>query len=83
MGADMKAEIAVVVACLAVPCPAVAQGAATTPKVAVRREAPIGHRQPTIAGVQRAQAEKGQTGSVAKPTNSSDIDQRLTICRGC
>jgi hypothetical protein len=79
----MKAEIAVIVACLAVPCLAVAQETATTPQAATRREAPIGHRQPTVAGVQRALAEKGQTGSVVAPTKSSDIDQRLIICRGC
>jgi hypothetical protein len=79
----MKSEIAAVVACLAVPCLTVAQEAATTPQVAMRHEAPIGHRQPTVAGVQRAQAEKGQTGSVAAPAKSSDIDRRLIICRGC
>jgi hypothetical protein len=79
----MKAEIAVIVACLAVPCLAVAQEAATAPQVAIRHEAPVGHRQPTVAGVQRALAEKGQTGSVAGPAKSSDIDRRLTICRGC
>jgi hypothetical protein len=79
----MKAEIAVIVACLAVPCLAVAQETATTPQAAIRREAPIGHRQPTVAGVQRALAEKGQTSSVVAPKKSSDIDQRLIICRGC
>jgi hypothetical protein len=79
----MKAEIGVVVGCLAVPCLAVAQEAATTPRAAIRHEAPIGHRQPTVAGVQRALAEKGQTGSVVAPAKSSDIDRRLIICRGC
>jgi hypothetical protein len=79
----MKAEIAAVVACLAVPCPTEAQEAHTTPRVAIRHEAPIGHRQPTVAGVQRAQAEKGQTGSVVAPAKSSDIDRRLIICQGC
>jgi hypothetical protein len=79
----MKAEIAVVVACLAVPCLAVAQEATTTPQATIRREAPIGHRQPTVAGVQRALAERGQTGSVVAPAKSSDIDRRLIICRGC
>jgi hypothetical protein len=79
----MKAGIAAVVACLAVPCLAMAQETATTPQVAIRHEAPIGHRQPTVAGVQRAQAERGQTGSVAASTKSSDVDRRLIICRGC
>jgi hypothetical protein len=79
----MKAEVAFVIACLVVPCLAVAQEAATTPRGVVRPEAPIGHRQPTVAGVQRAQAEKGQTGSVVAPAKASDIDRRLIICRGC
>ena len=72
-----EGEIAVVLACVAVPCLAMAQEAATAPQASIRHTAPIGHRQPTVAGVKGAQA-----GSVVAIANSSDIDRRLIICRG-
>jgi hypothetical protein len=46
------------------------------------RPAPVGHRQPRAADVERAQTQKGASASTA-PQKSSDIDQRLIICRGC
>jgi hypothetical protein len=46
------------------------------------RPAPVGHRQPTAADVEKAQAQKA-TSSLTASQKSSDIDQRLIICRGC
>jgi hypothetical protein len=48
-----------------------------------RRSAPVGHRQPTAADVERSRAEKGASGASASAQRSSDIDQRLIICHGC
>jgi hypothetical protein len=48
-----------------------------------RRPAPVGHRQPTAADIEKAQAGKGAPGSTATTQRSSDIDQRLIICHGC
>lgn len=79
----MKGVIAAAVATLAIPCLAVAQETSSTSQVPIRHDAPIGHRQPTVAGVQKAQAEKGAAGSLVAPAKSSDIDKRLIICRSC
>jgi hypothetical protein len=79
----MKTVIAASVATLAFPCLSLAEEGSNTPQAPIRHEAPIGHRQPTAAGVQRAQAEKGVTGTSVTPAKSSNIDRRLIICRGC
>lgn len=79
----MKTVIAASVAALALPCLSLAEEGSTTPRAPIRHEAPIGHRQPTVAGVQRAQAEKGAASTSVTPAKSSDIDRRLIICRGC
>jgi hypothetical protein len=47
------------------------------------RSAPVGHRQPTAADVEKAQTQKGSSSTTTAPQRSSDIDQRLIICRGC
>jgi hypothetical protein len=43
--------------------------------------APVGHRQPTVQSVQKAQAEKTTEPKSRAP--SADLDKNLTICRGC
>jgi hypothetical protein len=48
-----------------------------------RRPAPVGHRQPSAVDIEKAQAQKGASGSTATTQRSSDIDPRLIICRGC
>jgi hypothetical protein len=80
----MKAVIpAAALAIIIVAHPAFAQSDHSSSESPLRRPAPVGHRQPTVADVQRAQAEKGTTGSSAESHRSSDIDQRLIICKGC
>jgi hypothetical protein len=76
----MKARVpAIAVAGIVVSQLALAQTSATT---SGQRPAPVGHRQPTASDVEKARAQKG-TSSLTAPQKSSDIDQRLIICRGC
>ena len=77
----MKVAVsAAALAIMIVSCPALGQDNSA---LSARRPAPVGHRQPTAADVEKAQAGKGASGSVVKTQRSSDIDQRLIICRGC
>jgi hypothetical protein len=62
---------------------AFAQDSSNTSHASTKHQAPVGHRQPTVADVERALAEKGITGSAVVSSKSSDIDQRLIICQGC
>jgi hypothetical protein len=50
----------------------------------IGRQAPVGHRQPTVQSVEKAQAEKGdQRDQANSRAPSVDLDKGLTICRGC
>ena len=46
------------------------------------RPAPIGHRQPTVESIGRAQGGKGDTAN-SQPPRAVDLDKNLIICRGC
>jgi hypothetical protein len=50
------------------------------------RQAPIGHRQPTVASVHKAMEEKGEKGTGTPTTpqrGTSTLDKNLIICKGC
>lgn len=80
----MKALIPVsAIALIAVSQVALAQNSSGTSDVSTKRQAPVGHRQPTAADIKRAQTERGITGASATSQRSSDVDQRLIICQGC
>jgi hypothetical protein len=80
----MKALIPVIaLALIVVSHAALAQNSSSTSDVSIRRQAPVGHRQPTAADIKRAQTERGITGTSAASQRSSDVDQRLIICQGC
>jgi hypothetical protein len=46
------------------------------------RPAPVGHRQPTVDSVEKAQSAKGDS-QKSQTTRGSDLDKNLMICRGC
>jgi len=73
---------AAVFAAVVVAQPALAQDDAAT-QAKTLRQAPVGHRQPTVADIEKAQAERGVTGSSAGLQKQSEFDQRLIICQGC
>jgi hypothetical protein len=81
----MKALIPLLIAFAFAPA-AFAQDTTVAPMTPPLRQAPIGHRQPTVASVHKAEEEKGSKGAGAptKPQNgTSPIDQKLIICKGC
>jgi hypothetical protein len=78
----MKALILLFVA-VVFASPTFAQDSTATPP---QRQAPVGHRQPTVASVHKAMEEKGEKNvgtSTISQRGTSTIDQNLIICKGC
>jgi hypothetical protein len=77
----MKALIPLFIAVAFAPTAFAQDSTATAP-----RQAPIGHRQPTVASVHKAMEEKGEKGTGTPTTpqrGTSTLDKNLIICKGC
>jgi hypothetical protein len=71
------------------PLPAVAQDTSSALRIEVRYEAPVGHRQPTIAATEQSASGKARRSATdvdadeAVRRSERELRNKLIICRGC